>query len=142
MLNRLLSMFLLLGLGSGFMTASSAAGLPLAPQTSNVAGVKVTVTPHAPAGNTTAWEFEMTLETHTRPLDEDLTRNATLVVDGRTHLPSKWQGSAPGGHHRKGTLSFAPLAAETDALELRLQLNGEATPRHFLWTLEGGRYGN
>ncbi|GAB5604799.1 hypothetical protein [Sideroxyarcus sp. TK5] len=142
MLNRLLSMFVLLCLGSLSIPASNADGWQLAPQTSNAAGVKVTVTPQAPTGNDTAWGFEVMLETHIHPLDEDLTRSAILLVDGQTLRPSKWEGAAPGGHHRKGLLSFGPLAAKFDSLELRIQLNGEATPRSFLWSQEGVLHGN
>lgn len=142
MLNRLISMFVLLSLAVIAIPASNAAGLQLTSQTSNAVGVKVTVTPQAPAGSATSWKFEVTLETHIHPLDEDLTRSATLIVDGQTHLPLKWEGTAPGGHHRKGSLNFGPLAAKYESLELRIQLNGEPAARSFLWTKEGGRHGD
>lgn len=142
MLNRLISLLVLLSLAVIAIPASNATGLQLTSRTSNVAGVKLTVTPQAPAGSATSWKFEVTLETHIHPLDEDLTRSATLLVDGQTHLPLKWEGAAPGGHHRKGTLDFGPLAERIDSLELRIQLDGEPAARSFLWTKEGGRHGD
>jgi hypothetical protein len=48
---------------------------------------------------------------------------AAVLVDDRgvEHRPAGWKGDPPGGHHRKGTLEFAPVAPRPGAVELRVQ---------------------
>jgi hypothetical protein len=114
----------------------SYAAAHLTAQTSNMGGVTVVVKPKAVGANAAAWEFEVTMDTHTKPLSEDLAKVAVLIDDSsRRHAPAAWQGDPPGGHHRKGTLRFAdpPLAAKT--IELQISAVGGAGPRSFRWTL-------
>lgn len=108
----------------------------LAPQSSNAQMVTVTVTPHQLTG-AESWEFDVTFDTHTQPLADDLTKSAFLVdAAGKRHAPTAWRGDAPGGHHRKGVLVFAPLEPRPAAVELELQRVGEPAPRRFTWRLQ------
>ncbi len=102
----------------------------LAPQTSDARAIKVTVTPRA---TPKAWEFEMTMETHTRNLDDDLTKVTQLVADGKPYAPLAWDGTPPGSHHRKGVLRFPSITPPPRALELRLRLASDPAPRVFTW---------
>jgi len=54
-----------------------------------------------------ALAFEVVMDTHSVDLDQyDLGKLAVLRDDtGKEYSPAAWQ-SAPGGHHRTGTLSF------------------------------------
>jgi hypothetical protein len=97
------------------------AGTPLASRTSDSSGVRVVVTPKTVESGAAVWEFEVVMDTHTRPLNEDLARAAVLVDDsGRQHAPVAWQGDPPGGHHRKGVLRFEPGVEGAKVIEFDL----------------------
>jgi len=49
--------------------------------------------------------FEVSLNTHFGSLDFNLEEVSVLEVDGKTYT-GLWEGSPPGGHHRKGKLVF------------------------------------
>ena len=123
----------------GFLVAAAiarvAAAAPLPPQTSDAQMVAVTVTPKdLPAAG--EWKFEVTMNTHVAPLDDDLVASAVLVdPQGRTYAPVAWRGDGPGGHHRKGILAFAAVAPQPASIELRVQRRGEAVARTFKWSL-------
>ncbi len=134
MLKRLLSCLIL---AAGLIPLGHAAGL--AAQTSDAAGVKVTVTP--PNFSMTAWDFEVTLETHTRNLKDDLARSSTLIADGKRYPPLSWDGAPGGGHHRKGRLRFTAAEPRPQSVELRITLNGETAPRTFRWDVKGSDNG-
>lgn len=115
---------------TGAQAASS-----LAPQSSREDGVSVKVTPRAMSGST--WEFEISLNTHSGDLSEDLAKAVVLVADGGTsHAPVAWEGDPPGGHHRKGVLRFKAISPQPQAIELKLQRPGEPAPRLFRWQLK------
>lgn len=81
------------------------AGAPaLAAKSSDAGGVHVVVRPKN-VGTGVTWEFEVRMDTHSKPLNDDLTK-AAVLVDGAGHRykPIAWQGDAPGGYHRKGVL--------------------------------------
>lgn len=65
--------------------------------------VSVEVTP-AVSGN--GLQFDILLNTHSVDLGFDLAEVSYIESNGRTYTPSSWSGSAPGGHHRSGTLYF------------------------------------
>lgn len=110
-----------------------AADMAPASQVSNLDGVKITVEPRGfPIGAKT-WDFAITLETHTRPLDDDLVNAAMLFADGKPYRPLAWEGAPPGGHHRKGELRFDVVAPLPKVVELHVRLTGEARPRIFRW---------
>lgn len=125
------------GLAALFLATSTApaSAAPLAARTTEAQMVTVTVTPKdLPASG--EWQFEVSMNTHVAPLEDDVAASAVLVDDrGRTHAPLAWRGDAPGSHHRKGVLAFAPVTPRPAAIELRLQRRGEASPRSFKWTL-------
>jgi hypothetical protein len=106
----------------------------LSPQTSSESMVMITVTPHP--GGAGKWEFEVTLNTHSGALNDDLVKSAVLVTaDGKQFAPTAWRGDGPGGHHRKGVLSFESTEPSTSAVELRIQRPGETAARSFRWAL-------
>ncbi len=121
---------------AGFLPGPAAHAAPaLAPQSSNAGGVSVAVTP-LPVSADGRTAFEITLDSHSSDLSEDLQKSAVLVTgDGKVHTPVAWKGAAPGGHHRKGVLTFAPIAPQPQSIELKLQRPGEAVPRIFRWTV-------
>lgn len=112
-------------------------GAAAAARTSDADGVKVVVTPKVMSPTTPIWEFEIVLDTHTKPLNEDLTKKAVLVDNaGRRYLPDAWQGDAGGGHHRKGILRFAAPTQLPAAVELQLHDVGGTAIRTFRWELK------
>ncbi len=113
-----------------------AAEVTTGPQTSQQGAVTVTVAPHGFPQKAATWDFDVSLNTHTQPLDDDLTKSATLVVDGKAYRPTSWEGSPPGGHHRKGVLRFPAVAPLPAAVELQIQRSGEKSPRTFRWSLK------
>jgi hypothetical protein len=122
--------------GSAFAASSANTSPSLAPQISRDGNVTVTVTPRNIAPGASSWDFEVILETHTQPLDQDMTRIAVLIdTNGKSHVPVAWEGSPPGGHHRRGLLRFRPLARDTVAMELRIQGIGGVGARVFRWQL-------
>lgn len=112
-------------------------GRPLLAAVSNDAGgVRVVVKPTNIAAGT-PWEFEIVMDTHTKPLDDDLTKTAVLVDGGgRQYTPLAWQGDKPGGHHRKGVLRFPAPAGEIKSFELQIQGLGAEGKRVFQWTMK------
>jgi len=115
----------------------SSAGAPLAARDSDEAGVQVVVTPTAVGPGLAIWEFEVSMQTHTKPLNEDLSQLAVLVDDaGRPYAPIAWQGDPPGGHHRTGVLSFTAPAEIPAFVELRIDRIGGAGVRTFRWELK------
>lgn len=116
--------------------ASEAKTATLAPQISTTHGVTITVTPLSLSNEAKAWEFELTLESHTQELNDDLIGSSVLIGDGRQAMPLSWEGAPPGGHHRKGLLRFKPISPAPQSLELRIQRAGEAILRSFRWRLK------
>ncbi len=117
--------------------APSSAAPAFAAQSSEEAGVRVVVTPLTLGPGAAIWEFEVVMDTHSKPLDEDLAQAAVLVDEaGRRYPPPAWQGDPPGGHHRKGVLQFAAPAEMPKSVELRIDGVGGAGIRTFRWQLE------
>jgi hypothetical protein len=109
----------------------------LADQRSSAAGVTVVVTPHNLAASAKSWDFKVVLDTHSGDLNDDLVKTATLLDDkGGRHVPVKWEGAGPGGHHREGTLTFKAISPLPAAIELQIQRPGEPKPRSFRWQLK------
>jgi len=115
-------------------TAQPAGAPALTAKSSDSGGVRVVVKPKR-VDTGSAWEFEVTMDTHTKPLGEDLTKAAVLVDGaGRRYMPVAWQGDPPGGHHRKGILRFPAPPEPTKSFELQMQGVGGASQRVFQWT--------
>lgn len=104
-------------------------------RTSNERGVKVTVVPKNLLSGAKAWEFEVTLETHTQSLNDDLARSSVLIAGGMQYAPLGWEGTPPGGHHRKGLLRFKTVMPRPQSVELQIRLGGETAPRSFQWRM-------
>ena len=118
-------------------SAPSSTAPALAARSNDAAGVRVVVTPRALGKGVTIWEFEVVMDTHTKPLTDDLARAAVLVDEaGRRYQPVAWQGDPPGGHHRKGVLRFSAPAEMPDAVELRIAGIGGTDKRTFRWELK------
>jgi len=117
----------------GFIANSDAA--EIAPQTSNVRGIKVTARLQDISNVSKTWNFEVTLETHTQALSDDLVKSSTLIADGKRYLPLAWAGAPPGGHHRKGVLRFKAAGPQPRSMELQIRLTGDTSPRSFKWLL-------
>ena len=118
------------------LTSAPSLGAPAFPaRSSDAQGVRVVVTPRS-LGTEAVWEFEVAMDTHTKPLSEDLAKAAVLVDDeGRRHAPMAWQGDPPGGHHRSGILRFAAVAPKPRTIELQIDGVGGAGTRSFRWAL-------
>ncbi|MFA6120918.1 MAG: hypothetical protein WCT35_11650 [Sideroxydans sp.] len=113
-----------------------AAETAYAPQVSDARGIKVTVILQHIKKEAKTWDFEVTLETHTKALNEDLSESSVLLVDGKQYMFLGWEGTPPGGHHRKGLLRFKAIEQQPRSLELQLRLAGETSPRSFKWLLK------
>jgi len=120
-----------------FLGLSVAAPTALAPQTRSEGGVQVKVTPKNITVAAETWDFEVALNTHSVPLDQDLAK-ITLMVDtqGKQYLPIAWDGDPPGGHHRRGVLRFKSLGELPSSLELRISGIGGVNARVFHWQLK------
>ena len=107
---------------------------PLPPQINKDGRVTVTVTPLTIAADT--WRFEVELDTHVVPLDQDLTA-VSLLVDqrGNEQRPLTWEGDPPGGHHRKGVLVFKSVGPLPTVVTLKIRGIGPVPERAFTWTL-------
>jgi len=115
---------------------SNAVELGYAPQVGNELGVKITATLQNITKDAKTWDFEVSLETHSHALSEVLEKSSALVADGKQYQPLSWEGSPPGGHHRKGVLHFKAIAPQPSSVELQIRLIGDPTPRSFKWQLK------
>lgn len=99
-------------------------------------GVRVAVKPEvlAPEGPV---KFAISLNTHSVPLVQDLTAVAELRDDqGRSYRPEKWEGSPPGGHHRRGTLIFPALQDPVQSVTLIIRDVADVPERTFSWQVQ------
>lgn len=98
--------------------------------------VSVAVTPRSLENGSSAWSFDITLNTHSEELSEDLVAVSELVDDqGKSYRPTSWEGAPPGGHHREGTLKFNPISPKPKSLELKIKNAGGIPERSFKWDL-------
>ena len=100
------------------------------------ANIGVEVTPVDLAATSTAWTFDIAMNTHSGSLDADLTKIATLSDDaGNSYQALNWEGDPAGGHHRSGLLSFKPIVPMPKVITLTLLGIGEIT-RSFTWQIK------
>ena len=105
-------------------------------KSNNANGVRVEVrllefTPGQPA------KFEVRMNTHSVDLSQDMVAVTTLKDDeGRDYLPTKWEGSSPGGHHRSGVLYFPKIEGSPKSLTLTIREIAGVPERDFAWTLK------
>ena len=77
--------------------------------------------------------FAVSFDTHSVPLDMDVTNAARLVV-GTTSWPvAGWSGDGAGGHHRKGNLTFTAAGPATGTATLTI--DGLPKPVTVTWTV-------
>ncbi|MFZ5524263.1 MAG: hypothetical protein ACOY9D_09320 [Pseudomonadota bacterium] len=118
------------------IAAGNAAEIDYAPQINNERQVKITAILQNIPKDAKTWDSELVLETHTHALSETLENSSVLIADGKQYLPLGWEGSPPGGHHRKGMLRFKAIAPQPASMELQIRLIGEPAPRSFKWRLK------
>lgn len=125
---------LILIYGVSFGVFPAFAGPPLEARSSDAGGVSIMVKPKPIEATATVWEFEVTMNTHTKPLAEDLAAVSVLVENNGNRIkPTEWLGDKPGGHHRKGILRF-PVGSKTlSSFELQMADVGGVSLRTFRW---------
>lgn len=128
-----LARFLAVSLAAAAFSAGALASEGLPPQSNSASGVTLKVTPRRL--NASTWEFDLTFDTHSQDLKDDLLRSAVLVAGGAQVAPLGWEGDPPGGHHRKGVLRFAAPAPRPAMIELHVSRPGESKPRIYRWRL-------
>ncbi|HDY73125.1 MAG TPA: hypothetical protein ENH86_00955 [Candidatus Jorgensenbacteria bacterium] len=80
------------------------------------------------------WSFEITLNTHSVDINEDLAQVSTLTDEnGNEYKPIEWRGDPPGGHHRKGVLSFGEITPRPQSITLFISQIGGIDERKFEW---------
>jgi len=124
----------LLALATALAISAAVVAGSLPPRSDSRDGVTVSVKPRSLTG--AVWEFDVALNTHSQDLSDDLAKSAILIAEGGARITATgWQGDPPGGHHRRGVLSFAAPSPMPSAFELRVERPGEPAPRAFRWTL-------
>jgi len=102
------------------------------PKTDDQASVNVVVTPVNLSRQSTEWEFDIVMDTHSVELNQDMTQNALLIGDdNKEYRPIKWNGPV-GGHHREGTLTFNPIMPAPKSITLKITGIGNVV-RSFSW---------
>ncbi len=114
------------------MPARAQQAKPPASQTNREGPVTVKVTPLALSA-AEAWRFEVVLDTHSAPLNQDMRAAAALAADGAERAPAAWEGDPPGGHHRKGVLRFEPIIPAPASVTLKIRGVGGVAERSFAW---------
>ncbi len=132
----LISLTLAATIAFSYTHDGEAAEMGYAPQIHNERGIKVTATLQRTLNSAQIWDIEVTLETHTKTLNDDLAKAAVLAADGKQYLPLAWEGAVPGGHHRKGMLRFKAILPQPASVELQIRLAGDPAPRSFKWLLK------
>jgi|SRR3989339_1021729 len=103
---------------------------------SNEGPVSVAVTPLDLETASPSWSFDVTLNTHSEEIGEDLVAVSELLDDaGKIYKPTLWEGSPPGGHHRSGILKFNSISPRPESLELKINNVGGISVRSFKWDL-------
>jgi hypothetical protein len=82
-------------------------------------------------------KFEVRMNTHSETLGEDMVAVSSLKDNaGRVYQATAWQGSEPGGHHRKGVLEFPNLEDNTESITLIIRKVANVPERTFKWSVE------
>lgn len=80
--------------------------------------------------------FQIVFDTHSVDLDFDVSQIAELRDEkGSTYGAPVWSGDPPGGHHRKGTLTFPKSIEKASNVTLTLKDISGIKERTFEWKL-------
>ena len=116
----IISSFVWIALVSRPVPADNARVFFLPTKTAVQNGLTIQVTP-SPFKYGDEVKFSLGLDTHSGDLNFDLTKVAILEDgNGTKYTPIGWSGSAAGGHHREGTLTFAPFQNKPSSMKLIL----------------------
>ena len=80
--------------------------------------------------------FDVAFETHSVDLPFDVVNIATLTDNTGALYTPLWDGSPPGGHHRKGTLRFIPDLSTATTLTLTFWDIAGIPTRTFSWEVK------
>lgn len=80
--------------------------------------------------------FDVAFETHTVDLAFDVIKVASFTDDTGASYTPFWDGSPPGGHHRKGTLRFIPDLSTATTLTLTFRDIAGIPARTFSWEVK------
>ena len=82
-------------------------------------------------------KFEVRMNSHSETLGEDMVAVSSLKDSaGRVYQATAWQGSEPGGHHRKGVLEFPELEDNPESITLIIRKVAKVPERTFEWSVE------
>ena len=82
-------------------------------------------------------KFEVRMKTHSETLGEDMVAVSSLKDNtGRVYQATAWQGTEPGGHHRKGVLEFPALKDNSESITLIIRKIANVPERTFKWSVE------
>ncbi|GEM_PF-962141 len=96
--------------------------------------VTVIVSPIDLSPQSQEWKFDISMNTHSVELDQDMAKSAVLIdSQDREFKPLNWDGSI-GGHHREGILTFDQITPTPKYIELKISDIGTAV-RNFTWDL-------
>ena len=101
---------------SGTSTNEPAASLP----TRTVEAGAVTAKIQPRQIDASGANFKIVFDTHSVELDQDLNRQARLVVGGTDWPIEGWSGDGPSGHHREGELRFTAAGPAIGAATLTI----------------------
>lgn len=99
-------------------------------------GVNVDVTPMEFAPGKPA-RFQIRISTHSGDLSQDMVEVSMLRDDkGREYRPVRWEGSPPGGHHRRGVLEFPSFEGTSKKITLIVRDIANVPERLFEWKIK------
>jgi hypothetical protein len=82
-------------------------------------------------------DFNVRLTTHSGSLDFEVDKIAKLAINGKPQaISALWNGSAPGGHHRSGRLSFKDVPGGIEKVVLELSAADRLGLRRFEWKVK------
>jgi|GEM_PF-2520971 len=101
-------------------------------KTDEQANVSVAVTPIDLSPQSSQWKFDVSMNTHSIELDQDMIKSSVLIdSDGAEYKPVEWQGPT-GGHHLEGMLIFNKIVSAPKQIKLKI-VGVAGTVRIFTW---------